>query len=336
MHKRTREEHDKRRDTMDRRDFLRTSAVASGGLTLGLAGSSQAGAESNEETFGPVEITGPQDMPMGKLNGLEVSRLISGANVFHGFAHSRDLDYVHQLMRRYNTEERLMETLAEFEENGVNAIIGPPWDPFLPIIDRYWEEYGGNMKFISDCRPDPANLEGGEVQLSIDRGASAIYVNGVLADEWCIHGREELLGDSVQAIKQFGVPAGIGGHSLEPMVVAEEVGFDADFYMKTLHHHDYWSCDADEAEGTVGRASWALEPERTIEFMQEVDKPFIAFKVMAAGAIPPRDGFQYAFENGADFVCAGIFDWQIEEDCRIAREVLNGLAETGRQRPWRA
>ena len=35
--------------------------------------------------------------------------------------------------------------------------------------------------------------------------------------------------------------------------------------------------------------------------MKEVTKPWIAFKVLAAGAIPPQDGFRYAFANGAGF-----------------------------------
>ena len=321
---------------MDRRDFLRASAVASGGAALGLTAAGRAGAKENGESFGPVDITGAKEMPMGRLGRFPMSRLISGANVFNGFSHSRDLGYVRELMLRYNTEEKLMETMAKMEENGVNAILSPPWDPFIPVMERYWREYGRTMHFISDCRPDPEDMGGGEIQLSIDHGASAIYVNGTRADTWCEQGRPDLLGEAVEAIKRQHVPAGIGGHTLMPMIAAEEEGYGADFYFKSLHHHDYWSCDADEAEGRFGRASWDLDPEETIAFMRGVDKPFIAFKILAAGAIPAREGFQYAFEHGADFVCVGVFDWQIEEDCGITRDVVNGLAETGRERPWRA
>jgi hypothetical protein len=53
--------------------------------------------------------------------------------------------------------------------------------------------------------------------------------------------------------------------------------------------------------------------------MQTVTKPWIAYKVMAAGAIHPREGFKYAYENGADFICAGMFDFQVREDTIMLR-----------------
>lgn len=68
--------------------------------------------------------------------------------------------------------------------------------------------------------------------------------------------------------------------------------------------------------------------------MKDITKPWIAFKVMAAGAIPPKDAFPYAFNNGADFILAGMFDFDIEDDCRIARDAF-AKCQT-RPRPWRA
>jgi hypothetical protein len=66
--------------------------------------------------------------------------------------------------------------------------------------------------------------------------------------------------------------------------------------------------------------------------MKTVKRPWIAYKVLAAGAIHPRDGFKFAFENGADFLCVGMFDFQVREDVIIARDILAGKLNRQRQR----
>jgi hypothetical protein len=58
----------------------------------------------------------------------------------------------------------------------------------------------------------------------------------------------------------------------------------------------------------------------------------MGFKVLAAGAIEPQDGFKWAFENGADFICVGMFDFQIVDDVNITIDILNNL--DNRKREW--
>jgi NAD(P)H-dependent flavin oxidoreductase YrpB (nitropropane dioxygenase family) len=81
---------------------------------------------------------------------------------------------------------------------------------------------------------------------------------------------------------------------------------------------------------------WCRSAKDTIEFMAMLKKPWIAFKVLAAGAIHPRDAFQWAFESGADFICVGMFDFQIAEDTGIAAEAIAAVIGKGRARPWMA
>jgi NAD(P)H-dependent flavin oxidoreductase YrpB (nitropropane dioxygenase family) len=68
--------------------------------------------------------------------------------------------------------------------------------------------------------------------------------------------------------------------------------------------------------------------------MAKIERPWIAYKILAAGAIHPRHGFRHAFENGADFALVGMFDFQVAEDVAIAKEVLAG--KLNRQRKWLA
>ena len=77
----------------------------------------------------------------------------------------------------------------------------------------------------------------------------------------------------------------------------------------------------------VGRNDnyWCRNPEEVIAAMARIKRPWIAFKVLAAGAIPPRAGFSYALKNGADFLLVGMFDWQIAEDVNLARRMFANL-----------
>jgi len=66
------------------------------------------------------------------------------------------------------------------------------------------------------------------------------------------------------------------------------------------------------------------------------EEPWIAFKTLAAGAIHPDDGFRYAFENGADFICADMFDYELVEDANIVVDLLNSDVLSCRKRRWLA
>lgn len=75
-----------------------------------------------------------------------------------------------------------------------------------------------------------------------------------------------------------------------------------------------------------------MDAAATIAFMAKIQRPWIAYKVLAAGAISPRDGFRYAFENGADHALVGMFDFQVADNVIITKDVLAERLQ--RTRAW--
>lgn len=284
------------------------------------------------------------DMPTGKIGHVNISRLICGGNLIIGSAHDRDLIYIPALMRHYFTDRKIIETWQLCEESGINTMIGPvnsPYafgeDPTIRVYNRYREEWGGQIQWIAQTYPKTKDLTG-SIQTAIDNGAVGAFVHGGIGDNWVRNNRVDLLARVFEFIKKNGLIAGCACHNLEVPMALEKAGVELDFYMKTLHSDDYWSATPKDERPEFGLPRhdnmWCTNPEETIEFMKTVKKTWIAFKVLAAGAIHPRDGFRFAFENGADFANVGMFDFQVREDAILARDIIADIRSKGRTRPW--
>lgn len=320
---------------LNRRSFVKGTVIASAGLAGSLATPLATSTRAAATGAGPAPAAG---LPRGKIGSLEVSRILLGGNLLTHYTHSRDLRYVYNLAARYNTDEKIFETLAEAEKHGINTVsMHNPEHP-MSLLKRYRTERGGKIQWIicstAEVESDLAKYRHDVAKLVKD-GADAIYLWGVRSDALVNASRIDLVAKAVDVARELGVPSGVGAHSIEVIKQCEAKGVKADFYIKTFHHHNYPSGPKPEqlsAPYNEFPGYWCREPQETAEFMRGVGKPWIAFKVMAAGAIPPADAFAYVFKNGADFVLAGMFDFEIAEDVQIAKQALSGVAE--RTRPW--
>ncbi|MBR9999010.1 MAG: DoxX family membrane protein [Cyclobacteriaceae bacterium] len=277
-------------------------------------------------------------IPSGMLGDHQIGRVICGGNLISGFAHSRDLIYVSTFLKKYFTEQKVMETFRLCEAAGMNTCALRVAPEEINILNRY-RKNGGKIQWIAPAYPEEDDYKT-NIDLAIDNGAIAVMVMGNVGDQWVREGKLDLLDKTIHHIKSRGVYAGLVGHQLETIRIAEEAGIPTDFYMKTLHHRDYWSYRPEEPK-TVPIIDnyaidnyWAMTPETTIQYMESVNKPWIAFKTLAAGALKPEEGLRYVFENGADFVCLGMFDFQVIEDANIVNDILD--QPISRRREWMA
>jgi len=265
-------------------------------------------------------------IPKGRIGNLELSRIFLGGNLMGGWAHARDLIYVSKLVKTYHSDEKVFETFHLAEQCGMNTILTNP--VLARVINKYWRVEQGKIQFISDCAYKGDVTTG--IRMSIDGGAHACYVQGGIADALVLEGKVEEIGKAVDLISSNGVPAGIGAHALETVKACVDLGLKPDFWVKTLHRTDYWSANPENQHDNI----WCTNPEETAEYMREIEEPWIAFKILAAGAYPPEVGFKYAFENGADFICVGMYDFQVVDDANIALDIL--AQDLNRKRPWMA
>ena len=318
-------------NSLNRRRFIQVSALGAAALPAVSQAHQDPAPAATAPPGGPL-ASAKNTLPTGRIGDVAYSRLMLGGNLLSGYAHSRDLAYVAELMRRYNTDAKILETLELAESHGINVINSWVRDG-ISQLQAHWRR-GGKMKWIAQARVNPnGDLE--QFKQAADLGASAIHITGDGADALVQQGKMDTLVRILDLVRSYKLSAGIGAHGLRTIVECEKAKINPDFYVKTLHTHDYHTAPKPGETDDLGRYdnSWCSNPEEVVETMFNVTKPWIAFKVLAAGAIPPQRGFRYAFENGADFILVGMFDWQVAEDVQITRQVLTGLQ---RLRPWRS
>ncbi len=342
-------------DKTDRRCFLARGVL--GATAIGAAYGSieenilkaavQDGSAETNASEKPKTDIPPGSLPCGKICDVSLSRIFLGGNLIGGWAHSRDLMYASKLFTSYNTEAKIFETLELSQACGINTIQIDPrcWDPIV----KYNQNRDDKIQTMV-CIPLNADKTkmNDEIKRQVDLGVTLLYSHGGVTDSHMMRGGSvDVIAQMVDLIKAQGVPAGVGGHSLNMPIACEKEKVDPDFYVKTFHTDRYWSATPEERRKDYdwmrrGDASdhgapydnmWCNNAEETAAFMETVEKPWVAFKVMAAGAITPRIALPHAYRHGADFIIAGMFDFQVETDVKIAVDALPKVAN--RKRPWR-
>lgn len=273
-----------------------------------------------------------EKLPSTEFFGHSVSRLICGGNPLSGYSHfSAELD--REMIEYYNMPN-LQALLDECWQQGINT--------FQSRGDRHQmrmylehQQNGGMVKWIAQTASEFADIYANIAEIARYKPI-AIYHHGTHTDNSWHSGTIDQVNDLVKAIHDQGLPAGVGTHIPEVVEYIETKGWEVDFYMCCFYNlaRQYKSAPAVDQEAYKRDKFPAEDPLRMTAVMQQVMKPCIGFKIMAASRHcstlqTTQAAFQFAFNNIKlmDMVDVGIFQKyknQVKENAGIVREILGG------------
>lgn len=268
-------------------------------------------------------------IPLIALGTLQVTRLILGSNPFAGFSHQspeRDAE-----MRCWYTDDRIVETLFQAQELGVNAVVCRGDAHMVGCLRRYWRQ-GGSMLWIAQTAAEAETAIAG-AQFCLDQGASACFIHGGVADHLVAQRRFAELEAATGLVKTAGVPVGVAGHVTEVFEWAEQ-NLDLDYYMVSYYNPTPRHADPQHRPGADERFL-SEDRDARVALIQRLQRPVIHYKILAAGRTPAAEALAFAASHmrPTDAVCVGVFS---KENAQMIREDAELLLENLRSVDWPA
>ncbi len=321
-----------------RRKFLKIGALAGAGF---VASSAESAAAKPDETKGITPI--PQDeaaidaskMPMTRIGDLQVSRLVVGANQMAGYSHRGDL--LAKLMMDYYTTPQVVKVLRHCESRGINT-----WqtsfssrheglETHYQKVVAAWEalkESGSRMNVIVLVTPrDWGNPKAWDTLMKLK--PDALIHHGHVTDNAWVQGKMDQVHDRLKQFRDTGTLVGCSLHTPEALTWIEDKGWDLDFYLASFYRasqklRDRWT---DLLEHKPLHEMYLEDiPDLMCPAIRTVEKPVLAYKVLAAGRLTDRKpeiekAFKYAFQNikKKDGVIIGMFPKFRDEVTESAR-----------------
>jgi len=270
-------------------------------------------------------------LPTIKLGTHKVTRLIIGGNPLYGHSHFNKLLSEHQ--KAWSTAERVVELLKHCEKCGLNTWQNSYAERTLSDLDRY-RAAGGTMQWLCLGKPD-WDQRPELIAEAARRKPIGIAPHGALAERLHRQNKVSILLDLLKRIRDQGVLVGLSAHNPALIELAEEKGWDVDYYMCCLY---YLTRPREEWEALLGKALplpsneiyLPTDPPRMLGVVQKAKKPCLVYKVLAAGRLinspaQVRQCFQTVFEKlkPTDAVIVGMYQQfgdQVAENSALVRE----------------
>ncbi len=217
--------------------------------------------------------------------GHKVSKLIVGDNSMTGHSYIEDIAPGAD-MKKYYTAENIKAALKKIQASGINTMV-PLAHPYMTRVFEEFQYDGGEMQFIWQPWVNTDKMTDSIRDLPKSLNTIATYHQGTTTDYHYEREEYDIIKDNIKALKEFGIPVGIGTHLPEVIERAEEEDWGADFYM---------ACMQNARRGRRGEQSGFITgktkahirfyPEDRpimLETLKKVEKPIIAFKIFAGG-----------------------------------------------------
>jgi hypothetical protein len=271
-----------------------------------------------------------QTLPTVPFGPHRVSRLIIGDNPIYGYSHFNQLLSQHQ--KEFHTPEQVMATLARAEAAGINAWQNSLVERSLSDLLRYREQ-GGTIQWF--CLSTGLWYdEPHRVEEAARYGPIGMAPHGGGVGDRCLRENKlPLLRDILKRIRDTGVLVGLSVHDPRLLQIAEEEGWDLDYYMTALYNLRGAREAFEQKFGYPPLGEIYLREDRTrmCELIRQTRKPCIAYKVLAAGRVigspaQIRQEIAFALENikPSDVLLLGMyqqFNDQIGENAAMVAEL---------------
>src|SRR5438132_13311826 len=271
-------------------------------------------------------------LPSIKLGPHQVTRLIIGGNPIYGYSHFNKI--LSQYQTTWHTPERVVELLKQCEAKGLNTWQNSYAERTLSDLDRY-RAAGGNMHWLCLGKPD-WDQQPHLIADAAKRKPIGIAPHGALGERLHRQNKLSVLTDLLKRIRDTGVLVGLSAHNPVLIELAEEKGWDVDYFMCCLYYLTRPRNEYQKILGSdlpLGEIYLPTDPPRMFKAIRSTKKPCLVYKVLAAGrriGSPKeiRQCFETALTNvkPTDALIVGMyqeFNDQVGENAAIVREICS-------------
>ena len=277
-------------------------------------------------------------LPTVDFLGHTVTRMIVGDNPQTG--HSYIVDRITgDEMKAFYTPEKILETLFVIQDAGYNTIMPLSTPTNLEVLKKFRKQ-GGKLNII--FQPYTAEPLAENLPRMLEVEPIGIYHQGTTTDYLTETEDLKTLFSNFELLKNSGVLFGIGTHVPETVLRAEKEGWGADFYTFCMYNARR-NRKGEQSGFITGKTKQGLIFNATDRFdaykvVQQVKKPFIAYKIFAGGQIftgyKPEEypavaekfiAETYANIKPGDVACVGVFQRDTDQargNADIVRRVL--------------